>query len=35
MQQLNEQKDEGDKYQSKCCWCPDKLIMSGICNPEW
>lgn len=35
MQQLNEQEDEGDKYQSKRCWCAEKLITTGVCNPEW
>lgn len=37
MQQLNEQREEGDKYQGKHCWCAKKLITSGGggCNPEW
>jgi len=28
MQQLNEQGEEGDKYQGKNCWCAEKLIAS-------
>lgn len=29
MQDLNEQAEEGDKYQGKRCWCAEKLITSG------